>query len=171
MRPFHLVYQVLNCSNLTQMHVAGRKEAAHDTCCVKCGGTLCVFFCGVDHTLRVLLRRAGNGLRTADTQTKRLLSSIQIDECHYISGVSGVEVAHERVWMPCDRYDETRRRARLANIYTLIVFFLRVAKCHCLSCLLGSVGIDRVGKVNETSGAETDGTGLLSHLSRSVVLK
>ena len=47
----------------------------------------------------------------------------KIDKYHYISLVSGVEVAHERVWMLCDRYDETRRRARLVNTYTLIVFF------------------------------------------------
>ena len=105
------------------MHVAGRKEAAHDTCCVKYGETLYVFCCGADHTLRVLLRRAGDGLWTADMQTKRLSAAIQIDERHYISVISGVEVAHERVWMLCDRYDETRRRARLVNTYTLIVFF------------------------------------------------
>ena len=35
--------------------------------------------------------------------------------------------------------------------------------------LAGGVGIDRVGKVNETSGAETDGTELLSPRSRSVI--
>ena len=55
-------------------------------------------------------------------QTKRLSSAIQIDRRHYISVVSGVEVAHERVWMLCDRYDETRRRARLIKLDALIVF-------------------------------------------------
>ena len=51
------------------MYVADRKEAAHDTCCGKCGETLYVFYCETDHTLRVLLHRAGNELWTADMQT------------------------------------------------------------------------------------------------------
>ena len=51
------------------MHVAGRKETAHDTCCGKCGETLYVFYCEADHTLRVLFRRAGDGLWTANMQT------------------------------------------------------------------------------------------------------
>lgn len=133
------------------MYVADRKEAAHDTCCGKCDGTLYVFYCGADHTLRVLLRRAGDGLWTADMQTKRFSAAIQIDERHYISVISGVEVAHEHVWMLCDRYDETRRRARLVNTYTLIVFFAG-GKMSLSVKLAGGVGIDRVAKVNESSG-------------------
>ena len=105
------------------MYVADRKEAAHDTCCGKCGETLYVFYCETDHTLRVLLRRVCCGVADGGYADIRAFNGDKIDKYHYISLVSGVGVAHERVWMLCDRYDETRRRARLVNIYTLIVFF------------------------------------------------
>ena len=84
-------------------------------------------------TIRVLLRDgsyfacfvASCGQRAVDGGYAdiKAFNSDKIDKYHYISLVSGVEVAHERVWMLCDRYDETRRRARLVNTYTLIVFF------------------------------------------------
>lgn len=54
------------------------------------------------------------------------------------------------------------------KIDALIVFFAG-GKMSLSVKLAGGVGIDRVGKVNETSGAETDGTGRLSPRSRSVI--
>ena len=106
---------------LRTIRVAGN-AMGHYTCFIVGRIILCVFCC---------IAYAA-GLRTADMQTKRFSAAIQIDERHYISVISGVEVAHERVWMLCDRYDETRRRARLVNTYTLIVFF-----CGCKNVIVG----------------------------------
>lgn len=95
----------------------------------------------------------------------------KIDKYHYyISLVSGVEVAHERVWMLCDRYDETRRRARLVNTYTLIVFF-----CGWQNVIVGQAcsevsALTVSARSMNHQGAEIDGTGLLSLRSRSVIL-